>query len=336
MSATILQIERLVKNFRSHWTFRPIEAVRDVSLSVYRGESFGFLGPNGAGKTTTIKCIMGLVKLTAGRMFFDDEPLKSHHAHRHMGYLPELPYFYEHLSVQETIEFFASLHGITGKERRKRVEEVLKRVGLQDKQKHPVYTLSKGFQQRLGFAQAIINRPMIVFLDEPFSGLDPVGRREMRELICELKARGTTVFLCSHILSDVEEICDRVAIMARGQLKATFYLKDIPALFGEKFEVSVGSLAKVSPTVIDQVQGLALQHRIHESANGAVSDLLFEHYEKARHALELLSRQNVRIFRFQSLGLRLEEIFVKITSESNAQFDTSTPLIDSDREEPRV
>ncbi len=291
MSASILQIDRLVKSFRSHWSFRATEAVKDVSLEVYRGESFGFLGHNGAGKTTTLKCVVGLLRKTSGRIFYDGELMEKPALHRHIGYLPELPYFYDHLTVQETLDFFASLHGMSRAERKLRIDEVLERVGLADRRRSAVRALSKGLQQRLGFAQAILNRPALLLLDEPFSGLDPAGRREMRELILELKAQGATILLSSHILSDVEEICDRVSIMAKGVLKSVFYLKDIPSLFGELFELRYAS-------------------------NDEVQVVRFDSSEKANQALATLTATGARIISFQSLGLRLEDIFLKITAES--------------------
>ncbi|MFN8392403.1 MAG: ABC transporter ATP-binding protein [Bdellovibrionota bacterium] len=314
MGNTILQIENLVKHFRSNWTFRRMEAVKDISLEVYRGESFGFLGPNGAGKTTTIKCIMGLVRKTSGRIFFDGTPLVSPAQHEQIGYLPELPYFYEHLSVAETLDLFAALHGIRGKERARRVDEALERVGLAQRKKSAVRALSKGLQQRLGFAQAILNRPAMLFLDEPFSGLDPMGRREMRELILDLKAQGTTIFLSSHILSDVEKICDRVSIMALGKLKATFYLKDIPTLFGERYELVASSTDRSDTASAQRVRDSAIHSSSRDGSDGPVLSFEFESYDSGLRAMHDLIEYGYKIREFQSMALPLEEIFVKLTS----------------------
>lgn len=319
MSNKILQIENLTKNFRSHWSFREREAVRSVSLDIFRGESFGFLGHNGAGKTTTLKCVMGLIRKTSGRIFFDGEPLEGSTLHREIGYLPELPYFYDHLTVQETLDFFASLHGFRAKERTRRINEVLERVGLADRARSSFRSLSKGLQQRLGFAQAILNEPRLLLLDEPFSGLDPMGRKEMRELILELREGGTTVVLSSHILSDVEEICDRVSIMARGELRAVFYLKDIPSMFGERYELSV--LVSERPeeqSVLEAVAGRAQGDRLRRSAEGAVRVLTFERSEAAHAALALVAGSNIRVVSFERSSLGLEEIFVQLTTAGSA------------------
>lgn len=316
MSAHILQIEHLSKSFRSHWSFRSKPALHDISLGVFRGESFGFLGQNGAGKTTTIKCIIGLLKKTSGRVFFDGELLEGPSLHKNIGYLPELPYFYDHLTVRETLDFFACLHGIESKERSSRVDEVLGRVGLLHRRNDSIRALSKGLQQRVGFAQAIINRPALLLLDEPFSGLDPLGRREMRDLILELKAQGTTIFLSSHILSDVEEICDRVSIMKQGALKAVFYLKDIPSMFGDLFELAIATDdAHAAAGYFGSVERLATNHDARPTAQGAVHTFQFPSAEKARAALHEASKSGARIVSFQSVGLRLEDIFIKITAE---------------------
>ena len=215
MATPLLELHDLSKSFRSHWTFRSIPAVQNVSLRVEAGEAFGFLGHNGAGKTTTIKCIIGLIHKTSGAILLNGTPLTGSSQRRSLGYLPEHPYFYDHLTVEETLHFFAALHGFSGADRRRRVDEVLEMVHLGNRRKSSVRALSKGLQQRVGLAQAIINRPKLLLLDEPFSGLDPLGRIEVRNLVLTLRKEGTTIFMSSHILSDVQDICDRVAIMAR-------------------------------------------------------------------------------------------------------------------------
>jgi len=313
VSAAILQIESLVKHFRSHWSFRSTPAVKDVSLEIYRGESFGFLGPNGAGKTTTIKCVLGLLKKTSGRVYFDGELLEDPALHRQIGYLPELPYFYEHLTVGETLEFFASLHGMRGQVRTKRVDEVLERVGIAERKNNPVRSLSKGLQQRLGFAQAILNKPALLLLDEPFSGLDPVGRREMRELMHELRAQGTTLMLSSHILADVEEICDRVSIMTKGTLKSVFYLKDIPSLFGQLIELTIPEAG--SGELPGEIEKRCTSKRFRPTADGGVNVFQFNEPAAAQEALLRVTSAGVPVISYQTLSLRLEDIFVKMTAQ---------------------
>lgn len=315
MSNVILKIEHLSKAFRSHWTFRPIEAVKDVSLEVFRGESFGFLGHNGAGKTTTMKCIVGLIHRSRGKIFFQGEELNKTGQRSHIGYLPEQPYFYDHLRVDETLDFFASLHGLKSPERTKRINETLELVGLADRKKMSVRALSKGLQQRLGFAQAIINKPTLLLLDEPFSGLDPIGRMEMRETIVQLKKEGTTIFLSSHVLSDVEDICDRVSIMAKGELRSVFLLADAPALFGQLYELCVQGIER-KPELVIKISASALGHE-HVSTMSTERHLFrFKDYEQAQIAMTELLSQKIPIISFRSCSLPLEDIFMKITRES--------------------
>ena len=317
MSAVILRVEALEKHFRSHWTFRPIRAVQGVSFEVLRGESLGFLGHNGAGKTTTMKCIVGLIHKTGGRVFLDGEELKRADQHKLIGYLPELPYFYDHLTVEETLEFFAMLHGFVGGERRKRIDELLETVGLADRKRSSVRALSKGLQQRLAFAQAIVNRPQLLLLDEPFSGLDPLGRRDMRELLLQLKEEGTTIMLSSHILSDVEEICDRVSIMASGELKTVFHLRDMAGLFGESFELSVLPGAN-DEALLHTIHRLAINSVTQNSPDGLLYICRFADYAHAAEALAAATAARCRIVKFSAASRRLEEIFVKLTEQAKS------------------
>ena len=198
---------------------RPKLALRPLHLTVEEGEVFGFLGPNGAGKTTTLKLLMGLVFPTAGTarilsMDLDDPRVKAQ-----IGFLPEQPYFYDYLTAQELLEYYAQLSGVPGNQRSHRVEQMLGRVGLKDAARVQLRKFSKGMLQRVGLAQAILHDPKLVFLDEPMSGLDPMGRREVRELIQQLRSEGKTVFFSTHILSDAEALCDRVAVIHQGELR---------------------------------------------------------------------------------------------------------------------
>lgn len=313
--SSILRIQNLAKHFRSNWTFRKIQAVKNVSLDVQTGESFGFLGPNGAGKTTSIKCILGLIKKTAGEIYFKSEALSQSSQHSEIGYLPELPYFYEHLSVKETLEFFARLYGLNSTETRIKVAEVLDKVGLSARKQAMVKTLSKGLQQRLGFAQAILNHPSLLILDEPFSGLDPTGRREMRELIFDLKSKGSTIFLSSHILSDVEEICDRVSIMTEGEIQSVFSIRDIPRLFGQCFELSL--IAKTCDLrALNELSIDALHKRDRKTTEGLVRNLQFGNYESAERALQQAAQRKIQVLSFNAVGLRLEDVFLQITEKA--------------------
>jgi ABC-2 type transport system ATP-binding protein len=215
----ILRTEGLTKTFEVGLRRRPVHAVEDLTLSVEQGEIFGFVGPNGAGKTTTIKMLMGLIFPTRGRAFIFDAPIPSNDSKKRIGYLPENPSYYEFLTGREALRFFAELAEVPGGEVRRRCGELLELVGLDGAADRQIRKYSKGMQQRLGIAQALVSDPAFVVLDEPMSGLDPIGRREIRDLMLELKQRGKTVFFSTHILPDVETLCDRVGVIVRGRLR---------------------------------------------------------------------------------------------------------------------
>jgi ABC-2 type transport system ATP-binding protein len=194
-------------------------ALKSISFRVERGEVVGFLGPNGAGKTTTIKILMGLIFPTAGEAKVLGAPAGDRKAKARVGYLPENPYFYDYLSVGELLDMVGRIHGLTGAERKKRAAELIERVGLGHAGKRPLRSYSKGMLQRAGLAQALVGDPELVVFDEPMSGLDPIGRKEVRDLIFELRDRGKTVFFSTHILADATMLCDRVGIIVTGKLR---------------------------------------------------------------------------------------------------------------------
>ena len=200
------------------WRPRPYRALDRLTLEVERGEVFGFLGPNGAGKTTTLKLLMQLVYPTSGRAELLGKPIGDPSAKRKIGYLPENPYFYDHLTAEELLRYFAGLFGYRSADCRARASRLLDEVGIGAERKLQLRKFSKGMLQRVGIAQALINDPELVIFDEPMSGLDPLGRREVRALILSLRDRGCTVFFSSHVLSDAEALCSRVAILAKGRL----------------------------------------------------------------------------------------------------------------------
>src|SRR5690349_315438 len=220
----------LSKDYRvGFWRPRPYRALDRVSFHVDTGEVFGFLGPNGAGKTTTLKLLMQLVFPTAGSAEILGRPIGDPATKRRIGYLPENPYFYDYLSAEELLTYFAGLFGFRAADRASRAKALLDEVGIGAERRMPLRKYSKGMVQRVGIAQALINDPEVVFLDEPMSGLDPLGRREVRELILRLRARGCTVFFSSHVLSDAEALCSRVAVLAKGRLVAEGPLSEILA-----------------------------------------------------------------------------------------------------------
>jgi ABC-2 type transport system ATP-binding protein len=221
------------------WRKRPYRALDALTVSVEPGEVFGFLGPNGAGKTTTLKLLMGLVFPTSGRAELLGRPAGDRDVKRRIGYLPENPYFYDHLTAEELLTYFAALFGYPAAERRARVGRLLDEVGIGSERRLQLRKFSKGMLQRVGIAQAILNDPDLVIFDEPMSGLDPLGRREVRALIYRLRDRGCTVFFSSHVLSDAEALCSRVAIMARGRLMSTGRLSDMLAFQVRGWELVV-------------------------------------------------------------------------------------------------
>jgi ABC-2 type transport system ATP-binding protein len=219
------------------WHKRPKCALSPLHLTVQEGEIFGFLGPNGAGKTTTLKLLMGLVFPTAGsaRILgceWTDPSVKAQ-----IGFLPEQPYFYDYLTAHELLEYYGQLSGVPGKQRKQRVEQVLQQVGLHDVKGVQLRKFSKGMLQRVGIGQAILHDPKLVFFDEPMSGLDPMGRREVRDLMEQLKHEGKTVFFSTHILSDAEALCDRVAIIHKGELRGVGAVEDLTSSVQGKVEV---------------------------------------------------------------------------------------------------
>ena len=223
----VLRTDKLSKTFEVGVRLRRVQAVKDLDLSVQEGEIFGFVGPNGAGKTTTIKMLMGLIFPTSGSARIFDSPIPSLEAKRRIGYLPEHPAFYDFLSGREAARLFASLSGVPSARLGPRVDELLELVGLTDAADRQIRKYSKGMQQRLGIAQALAGDPAFVVLDEPMSGLDPIGRKEVRDLILELKRRGKTVFFSTHILPDVESICDRVGVILGGRLRDVGHISDL-------------------------------------------------------------------------------------------------------------
>jgi ABC-2 type transport system ATP-binding protein len=238
MSAAPVEIERLTKFFPVPLRRERIVAVRDLSLRVEKGEVYGLLGPNGSGKSTTLKILLGLVTATSGTTRVFGEESRSVRSRKDVGFLPENPYFYKFLTGAETVRLFGKLSGMSGDALEARTAELLELVGLTDASMRRVGSYSKGMLQRIGLAQALVQDPGLLVLDEPTAGVDPVGSREIRDLILELKARGKTVLLCSHLLSQVQEVCDRVGILARGALVREGRVEDLLAV-GDRNEMVI-------------------------------------------------------------------------------------------------
>ena len=239
-----IETEALTKDYQvGFWRPRPYRALDALSIQVDQGEVFGFLGPNGAGKSTTLKLLMGLIFPTSGSARILGQPVTDLPTRRRIGFLPENPYFYDYLTAEELLTYFAGLCGVTGAERKQRVARVLDEVGIGGERRMKLRSFSKGMIQRVGVAQALIGEPSVVFFDEPMSGLDPLGRRDLRQLMLRLRDRGCTVFFSSHILSDAEALCSRVAIVAQGRLMTQGRLSDIVAFELRGWELVVSNLS---------------------------------------------------------------------------------------------
>ena len=215
----VVETRKLTKVFRDFWGRQKKVALRALNLQIYRGEIFGLLGPNGSGKTTTIKLLLGLLFPTDGEAIVFDEPAGEVHKNERIGYLPEESYLYRFLTAEETLDFYGRLFDLEPEVRRKRARDLIDIVGLAADKKRILKEYSKGMRQRIGLAQALINDPELVILDEPTSGLDPLGTRWMKDLIIDLRNKGKTILMCSHRLEDVQDICDRIAILNEGELQ---------------------------------------------------------------------------------------------------------------------
>ncbi len=305
-----LHIDNLSYHYRSNWTYRAKAALHNISLDVREGETFGFLGHNGAGKTTTIKCILGLVRPSAGNIYIFDAHYNSPRARSQVGYVPEHPYFYEHLTVQESMLMYACLANAPSSQRRELVAKALDRVHLHGRENSRLRTLSKGLMQRLAMAQAIVHRPKLLILDEPFSGLDPIGRREFRELLVELKEEGATIFMSSHILSDVEFLCDRVSIMAHGRLKGVFETKRIPDTASGYFELII-RVNQTGPGTPNEILSLAASSRKEDR----FLRLSFSERTSAEAALRLSIEHNLGVESFELIHGNLEDLFMRLVSQ---------------------
>jgi len=290
------------------WRKRPKTALKPLSLTVPEGEVFGYLGPNGAGKTTTLKLLMGLIFPTGGSAKILGADWRDARVKAQIGFLPEHPYFYDYLTANELLDYFAQLSGVDGRERRHRIGAVLTRVGLSHAGQTQLRKFSKGMLQRVGIAQAIIHDPKLVFLDEPMSGLDPVGRREVRDLIQSLKDEGKTVFFSTHILSDAEALCDRVAVLHQGELRGVGVVQDLLARFSGKVEVIWDG-----PAAISAVEMLGAEcHSTGASIRAVVAQ------EQLDGAIDAIRRARGRLISITPLRASLEDYFLEKLSESSA------------------
>lgn len=303
MPNAAIEIKNLNYSYKTDWLFKKVPALKDINLEIREGEAFGYLGPNGAGKTTTIKCILGLIKPQKGGVKIFGIDSRSPTARKVVGYLPEQPYFYDHLTVRELVEMYACLAGVSRGDVAEFAAQALEKVKLSDRSGSRMRTLSKGLTQRVAMAQALVAKPKLLILDEPFSGLDPIGRKELRELIINEKAAGATIFMSSHILSDIEFLCNRASIAVRGELRGIFDLKDLRAAEGTTFELIVQDVGKESDYV-------HLSKSLQKESG--MLRMTFSDRENAVQALKITLDCGAAVESFTPHHAGLEEQFVKL------------------------
>ena len=303
---SIVEIKNLTKDYKTgFFKKKTVRALDDLSLSVRGGQIFGFLGGNGAGKTTTIKILMGLLYPTSGSATILGRPIDDVSMHRRIGYCPENPYFYDYLSARELMNYFGELFGYGKSDRNKRTEELLDLVGLESSaHDRQLRKFSKGMLQRVGLAQSLINDPEIVFLDEPMSGLDPIGRREIRELIAGLRTQGKTVFMSTHILSDIEALCEEVTILRNGKLAVSGKLHELLASHDGQvgYEVTVTNV-----TASQLAASLDSSININEQADGCIAQC--ENESDVERVLSGAKRSGGRLISVKQTKQSLEDLF---------------------------
>ncbi len=299
-----LRINGLTKEYRIGFGRRSVMALDHLDLEIEEGEVFGFLGHNGAGKTTAIKLLMGLVYPTSGEAWILDRSIRDVAVKQYIGFLPESPFFYEYLTAEEFLVFYGQLFGIGGLKLAKKIDELLELVSMTDARHRPLRKFSKGMLQRIGIAQALINDPRLVILDEPMSGLDPIGRRDVRDIILRLKHEGKTIFFSSHILPDVEMICDRIGILVKGRLKAVGTVQE---LAGASSVNSIELVVEdVSESVLAGIRDLAAT--VMRRGNQILIKLDDE--ERVNSLLDLILKQKGRVVSLTPHKRSLEDLFL--------------------------
>ena len=253
---SVIQVSNLTKIYRDFWGRKKVRALNSLSLEVKKGEIFGLLGPNGSGKTTTLKLLLGLLFPSEGEINVLGQPATNVEKNERIGYLPEESYLYRFLNAEETLDFYGRLFKMSAQERRERSAELIEKVGLGHAKRRQLKEYSKGMTRRIGLAQALINNPDLVMLDEPTSGLDPLGTDDMKRMILELKEQGKTVLMCSHLLADVQDVCDRIAILYGGELKVMGRVED---LLKEQEETQILT-SRLSEEAIKEIEQVVAKH----------------------------------------------------------------------------
>lgn len=314
MSATssgevIVELRNVRKEYPTGWG-GTILALDDVSFEVYRGEIFGLVGPNGSGKTTTLKLILGLIFPTSGEVkVFGSSPFDISVKNR-IGFLPDGPYFYDFLNADELLDFYGRLFGYSKSEREERIEQLLELVGMKRFRKMPLRNYSKGMMQRIGLAQALINDPDLLLLDEPTTGIDPIGAHDIKQLMLKLREQGKTIFLCSHLLADVQMICDRVVILNLGRVIRKGTVKELL----EPTAVTEIVARDVSEEALERVRGLEVAV---ERKDGDVILRLSEH-ERVPEVIDVIRSCNGHVVSITRVTETLEDVFIKAVKEAGA------------------
>jgi ABC-2 type transport system ATP-binding protein len=309
MPQVVIRTEGLSKTYRTgFWKTKPVLALNNLNLEVFENEIFGCLGPNGAGKSTTLKLLMSLIYPTAGRAEILGESVFNLEARRHIGYLPESPYFYEYLTAEEFLTYYGSLFGFPKSELKSRVDHFLKLTDVFHARKLQLRKFSKGMLQRVGIAQAILGDPKVVFLDEPMSGLDPIGRREVRNLILQLKCEGKTIFFSTHILNDVETLCDRIAILNRGTIIGSGTLSDL-------FDQEISHMEVVASGIPeDRLRELA-GPEVSVSQNGSTSRLKLPAEARVSALVAGIEQASGKIISINPMRQTMEDYFLKLVGK---------------------
>src|SRR6202166_688171 len=311
MPGAAIEIENLTKDYPYGFLhLKKKRSLEGLTMQVESGEVFGFLGPNGAGKSTTIKLLVGLIFPDAGSARILGKSITDIEMHRDIGYLPEQPYFYDYLTAAEVLDYFARFHDFTAADRKDRVQRMLKKVGLESAGRIQLRKYSKGMLQRVGLAQAILHDPAVVVLDEPMSGLDPVGRREVRDIILELKKQGRTVLFSTHILSDAEMLCDRVGVIVGGKLRGVGAPDEIVGIKAQGMEILfeyVGDTPGAASTLLEKATRTGNRYRLHVE-----EDELYP-------TIETLRETGARILSVTQMKASLEEYFMHLIAADRAQ-----------------
>jgi ABC-2 type transport system ATP-binding protein len=310
MPQPAIETENLTKDYPTGFLhMKTRRSLENLTMQVEEGEAFGFLGPNGAGKSTTLKLLMGIIFPTSGSAKILGQPISNVAMHAEIGYLPEQPYFYDYLTAAELLDYFARFFGFSAAERKERVVRMLKKVGLESAGKIQLRKYSKGMLQRVGLAQAILHDPKVVILDEPMSGLDPIGRREVRDIILELKQEGKTVFFSTHILTDAEMLCDKVGVIVGGKLQGVGKPDEIVGMKSQGmeilFEADAGDARSVAICAKASKSGSRFALRVPE--------------ESLYAALEELRAAGAKIGSVSQIKPTLEEYFLHLVAKDRAQ-----------------